>query len=191
MMKAGMGLIRESVTFSCWCSWNYIGEFLQLGHKKPIHVVGMRVKSPSQFQRRMKSTFFEPKKKKNNNFRVYNQSTFSWWKNTLITLFTWWSLPCQSHVQWELIWHSFSLKRSPPPIHFPPPGRIHFDQYPRLSATSDPTQTTHNPKNECRRHETKQHFLISCISDTYHYWTCAVDQISSRRGLSIDRVNGR
>lgn len=62
VFKVGKELIAESVTFSCRCCWDYIGEFLQLGHKKPIHIVGMRVKASRQAQRRMESTFFEPKR---------------------------------------------------------------------------------------------------------------------------------
>lgn len=60
-MKKTVQESEKKVTFPCWCGWNYIGELLEFGHKKAIHIVGMRVKPPSEPQCGMESAFFEPR----------------------------------------------------------------------------------------------------------------------------------
>lgn len=78
--------MTKALTIPWWCSWNYVGELLQLGHKESVHVVGVRVKSSRESQSRMKSELFETKRRKI--FMFYSVSYlllkyFHWLSNLL------------------------------------------------------------------------------------------------------------
>lgn len=57
--KRNQHIQLSGVTFVWRRGRNDIGELFQFSHKKPVHVVRMRIKSPSQLQRRMEPAFPE------------------------------------------------------------------------------------------------------------------------------------
>lgn len=53
---------RQALRFITFLRFrNGIGKFFQLGHKKPIHVVGVRIETACGFQGRMETTLLKPR----------------------------------------------------------------------------------------------------------------------------------